>query len=209
MEYPDNSNRPERRSAIISKELQEYNIRIAALSEVRFAESGSIREETDLYWSGKCSIYRNKSDVAFAIRNGLLQNMSEDPKPLRDRLMTLRLLLAKGRYCTLIAAYALTMTNSATNINYFYDQHDQTVRIIPNSDKIIFQGDFNTKIGQSHSTWPNILGKFGRSKVNTNSRLLLSICIEHQLVITNTCFKHKQVKKKNPGYIQDSNTGIS
>ena len=40
------SERPERRSAIISKELQKYSIDIAALSEVRFKDSGSIREES-------------------------------------------------------------------------------------------------------------------------------------------------------------------
>ena len=109
------------------------------MSEVRFAENRSIRKETGytFYWSGKRSTDRNESGVAFAVRNGLLSNMSEDPKPVSDRLITLRLPLVKGRYCTLIGAYAPTMTNSAANINIVYDQLDQALCAIPNSDKII------------------------------------------------------------------------
>ena len=42
----ENTERPERRSAIISSELQKYGIDIAALSEVRFKDTGNIREES-------------------------------------------------------------------------------------------------------------------------------------------------------------------
>ena len=90
--------------------------------------------------------------MGFAIRNSLLQNISEVPKLVSDRLKTLRLPLAKIRYCTLIAAYGLTMKNSAANINISYDQLDQTLCVIPNSENIIILGDFNARVGQSHST---------------------------------------------------------
>ena len=42
-----------------------------------------------------------------------------------------------------------------------------------------------------------MLGRFGTVQVNSNSDLLLSICTEHQLVITNTYFKHKPVHKNS------------
>ena len=51
----EDCNRPERRSAFISRELKKYDIDLAALSEVRLLDSGSIQEEGGLtiFWSGR------------------------------------------------------------------------------------------------------------------------------------------------------------
>jgi len=38
------ADRPERRTALIAKELAKYNIDIAALCEIRFSESGSLND---------------------------------------------------------------------------------------------------------------------------------------------------------------------
>ena len=43
MQYSDD--RPQRRSALVARELARLDIDIAALSEVRFAEQGSLRED--------------------------------------------------------------------------------------------------------------------------------------------------------------------
>lgn len=109
----EEANRPERRWAIISRELLKYNIDIAALSEVRFPESGSIREESGytIYWSGKPSGQRCEAGVALAVSNHLIPKLIQDPKPVNDRIMTLRLPLTNNRNCTLIATYTPTMMN--------------------------------------------------------------------------------------------------
>ena len=80
-----NSNRHEKRNTMISKEIQKYSIDTAALSEVRFAGSGSIREETDyiFYQSGKTSTDKSEPSVAFVVRNSLLSRISEDLKGVR------------------------------------------------------------------------------------------------------------------------------
>ena len=52
----DSDDRPKRRSAFVARELAQLEIDIAALSEVRFAEQGSLREDGagyTLFWSGK------------------------------------------------------------------------------------------------------------------------------------------------------------
>jgi len=85
--------RPQRRSAIILKVLSNYQIYIAALREVQFAESGCIREESGytIYWSGKPSSEKSESGVRLAISNNITLKLSEDSKPVNDRIMTLRL----------------------------------------------------------------------------------------------------------------------
>ena len=53
-----NSDRPERRSALVSRELARFNIDVAALSETRLADEGKIQEtaaEYTIFWIGKTS----------------------------------------------------------------------------------------------------------------------------------------------------------
>ena len=66
------SSRPERRSALVAHELSRLNIDIAALSEVRFADKGSLKEHGagyTLFWSGKPTDERRLSGVGFMMRN--------------------------------------------------------------------------------------------------------------------------------------------
>ena len=70
----DSENRPQRRSALFAKELARLDIDIAALSEVRFAEQGSLREDGagyTLFWSWRNKDERRLSGVGFMIK-GLL-----------------------------------------------------------------------------------------------------------------------------------------
>jgi len=196
----DNENvaRPERRSAIIAGELGKYNIDIAALSEARFPDAGSITEEAGytIFGSGKPVGEVRKHGVAIAMRNSLIPKLSEDLKPpVDERMITLRLKFTQNRYCTVISAYAPTMTNSADKINQFYTQINETLGNVSDSDKIILFEDFNARIGIDNNTWKNVIGNFGTGKCNSNGELLLETCTEHQLVITNTCFKHKDAHK--------------
>ena len=51
----DSEDRPQRCSALVARELARLDIDIAALSEVRFAEQGSLTEDGadyTLFWSG-------------------------------------------------------------------------------------------------------------------------------------------------------------
>ena len=69
-----NSNCPERRSALVAQELSRLNIDIAALSEVRFSDEGSLKESGGgytLYWSGKPATEKHQSGVAFMVRNSI------------------------------------------------------------------------------------------------------------------------------------------
>ena len=105
----EGANRPERRTALVAMELAKYNIDIAALCETRFSEFGSLDDlEYSFFWSGKPEGERREAGVGFAIKKDIVTEM---PRPVSDRIMTMRLPLSKDSFATIISVYAPTVTN--------------------------------------------------------------------------------------------------
>ena len=97
--YRDGANRPERRTAIVAMELAKYKIDIAALCETRFSESGSLDDlEYSFFWSGKPEGERREAGVGFAIKKDIVTKLTEKPRPVSDRIMTMRLPLSNNFY---------------------------------------------------------------------------------------------------------------
>nr|VZI05792.1 unnamed protein product [Spirometra erinaceieuropaei] len=122
---PDNprSNRPERRTALVARELARYKVDIAALSETRFSEQGRLEEVgagCTFFWSGRPRAERRDAGVAFAIRNVIVGRLPCLTQGISDRLMSLRLPLWGDKFATIISAYAPTMTNPDAVSDKFY-----------------------------------------------------------------------------------------
>ena len=188
------SDRPERRTAIIARELRRCQIDIAALSETRRAEEGHLKEEKGGYtffWNGKAADELRIYGVGFAIRNQLISHLSELPVGISERLMTLRLVLANNQMATVVSAYAPTLVSDEETKETFYACLDETLSKIPKEDKIILLGDFNARVGRDHHLWKGTIGKEGIGNINSNGVLLLSKCALYDLTITNTIFRQK------------------
>ena len=117
------------------------------------------------------------------------------PRPVSDRIMTMRLPLSKDNFATIINVYAPTMTNPVENKEAFYNQLTSVLRGIPHTDKLLLIGDFNARIGRDNDKWPLVMGKHGIGKCNSNGELLLALCSEFELIVTNTMFKQKDERK--------------
>ena len=101
----DNTARPERRTALIAKELARYRIDIAALSETRLADEGILKEDGGGYtffWRGKPEAEDRLHGVGFAIRTSLMKSVPSLPVGINERLMKLRLPLTKSRHLTIV-----------------------------------------------------------------------------------------------------------
>uniref|UniRef100_H2ZWX3 Endonuclease/exonuclease/phosphatase domain-containing protein n=1 Tax=Latimeria chalumnae TaxID=7897 RepID=H2ZWX3_LATCH len=92
---------------------------------------------------------------------------------------------------TVISAYAPTLAAEEEQKEQFYADLDEILTIIWKEDKIILLGDFNARVGQDSNMWRGTIGKEGLGKANPNSILLLSKCVEHDLVITNTILRQR------------------
>lgn len=194
----DSGTRPERITAIVGHELARYSIAIAALSETRRADTGNLKEVGagyTFYWSGKPELEPRESGVGFAIRNDIASNLTSLPKGLSDRLMTLRLPLSGNTHLTLISVYAPTMMYPDEVKEQFYKSLHDAIRTVPAKDKLVILGDFNARVGRNHQAWPGVLGPHGYGNENSNGLMLLSLCSEESLVITNSIFEHCEAHK--------------
>ena len=186
------SDRQQRRTGLVGRELGRYGIEKAALSETRFAEIGKIKEVGAGYTffkSGRKSEESREAEVGFAIKSDLVGKLSGLQIGINDRLMTFRLPLSGNKHAPIFKPYAPTMTNPDEVKNKFYDALDNIISATPRTDKLILFEDFNARVGTDHQTWEGVIGSEGVGKCNSNGLLLLRKCAEHDLLITNTVFK--------------------
>uniref|UniRef100_H3A6M0 Endonuclease/exonuclease/phosphatase domain-containing protein n=1 Tax=Latimeria chalumnae TaxID=7897 RepID=H3A6M0_LATCH len=174
-----NSERPERRTAIISRELARYNIDVAALSKTRIPAEGQLREEGGGYtffWKGKPEEDHCIHRVRFAIKNRIADLLTELPIGINKRLMTLRLQLSGNQRATIISAYAPTHDAIDDSKEFFYANLDAMLAAVPKQDKLILLGDFNARVGHDYPLWKDTISKEGVGKSNANGLLLLTKC---------------------------------
>jgi len=192
------ADRPSRRTALVAAELNRYSIDIAALSETRLADEGSLTEVGEGYtffWKGLPESSPRIHGVGFAIRSTLLCRIPETPVAVSERLMTLRIPLIKDRFMTLISAYAPTLVSEDSAKDRFYDDLHAVLRSVPRSDKLFLLGDFNARVGADSELWGDIIGQHGIGNINSNGLRLLNTCSQFDLIITNTVFQQRNQLK--------------
>ena len=133
--------------------------------------------------------------MGFAIKKDIVTKLTEMPRPVSDRIMTMRLPLSNDNFATIISVYPPTMTNPDDNKEAFYNQLANVLSGIPHTDKLLLIGDVNARIGRENYKWPLVMGKHGIGKCNSNGELLLALCSEFELIVTNTMFKQKDERK--------------
>ena len=186
----EGTSRPERRRALIDRELDRYKVDIAALSETRLADVGEEHEANyTFFWSGKPASVKRESGVGFAIKSCLVPKLIGKPKAINDRLMVVKIPLPQKRTATIISVYAPTMQHTDEYKDQFYTALKAEISTVPTKDKLIILGDFNARVGTDWTTWAGVLGKHGVGKCNSNGELLLETCMSHSLTITNTYFQ--------------------
>ena len=154
-------------------ELAKYSIDIHALCETRFSESGSLNDlEYSFFWSGKPEGERRKAGVGFAVKKDIVTKLTEMPRPVSDRIMTMRLPLSKDNSATIISEYAPIMPYPDENKEAFYNQLARVLSGIPHTDKLLLIGNFNMRLRRDNDKWPLVKGKHGIGKCNSNGSVL-------------------------------------
>ena len=194
----DGDNRPVRRTAMVAQTLAAYDVDVAALSETRLAGEGSLTEVGQgytFYWRGVPEGQVRIHGVGLAIKNNLVKSLTELPIGHSERLMSLRVPLARSSHMTIISAYAPTLDADDVVKDEFYSALTQLLQGVKRQDKLVLLGDFNARVGTDTEVWSGILGSHGTGNMNSNGLRLLSLCSEFDLTITNTRFQMKNIYK--------------
>ncbi|XP_049357221.1 uncharacterized protein LOC125821908 [Solanum verrucosum] len=98
------------------------------------------------------------------------------------------------RRCTLsvISAYAPQVSWGEEAKKLFYEDLDEVVRGIPNTQKIVIGRDFNGHIWATSDGFDVVHGGFGFGKRNGGGTSLLNFAKAFELLIANSCFPKKE-----------------
>ena len=69
------------------------------------------------------------------------------------------------------------------------------INTVPKHDIKLIIGDFNAKVGLDNTGFEDVMGKHGVGVRNDNGSRLVDFCDYNNLVITGTCFPHKEIHK--------------
>ena len=107
-----------------------------------------------------------------------------------DRMISVRL-QGKSFNITVIQAYTLTSNAEEAEVEWFYEDLQDLLELIPQKDVLFIIGDWNAKVGSQET--PGVTGKFGLEVWNEAGQRLIEFCKENTLVIANTLFQqHKR-----------------
>ena len=133
--------------------------------------------------------------VGLAVKNTIMKSITEEPTYVNERLMSLRIPLARGEHALVISAYAPTLVADEEDKDRFYCDLHELLHNANHRDKILLLGDFNARVGTRRDLWGQTMGPHGIGNLNANGLRLLTLCAEHDLTITNTLFKLKSIYK--------------
>ena len=90
-----------------------------------------------------------------------------------------------------IPVYAPTSNTEEAEVEWFYEDLQELLELIPNKDVLFIIGDWNAKVG--HQETPGVTGKIGLGIWNEAGQKVIEFCQENALVIANTLFQqHKR-----------------
>ena len=92
---------------------------------------------------------------------------------------------------TVVQVYAPTSNAEEAEVEWFYEDLQDFLKLAPKKDVLFIIGDWNAKVGTREI--PGATGKFGLGVQNEAGQRLIEFCQENALVIENTLFQqHKR-----------------
>ena len=90
----------------------------------------------------------------------------------------------------IIQVYVPTSNAEEAEVEWFYEDLQNLLELIPKKDVLFIIGDWNAKVGSQEI--PGVIGKFCLEVQNEAGQKLTEFCQENSLVTANTLFQQYQ-----------------
>ena len=164
------------------------NVNILGISKLKWTGMGEFNSDDHyIYYYGQESLRRN--GVAIMV-NKRVQNAVLGCNLKNDRMISVHF-QGKPFNITVIQVYAPTSNAEEAEVEWFYKDLQDLLKLIPKKDILFIIGDWNAKVGSQET--PGVTGKFSLGVWNEGGQRLIEFCQENPLVIANTLFQqHKR-----------------
>ena len=159
------------------------NTDILGISELKWTRMGDFNSDDHyIHYCGQESLRRN--GVAFIV-NKRIQNAVLGCSLKNDRMISIHF-QGKTFNITVIQVYAPTSNAEEAEVEWFHEELQDLLELIPKKIILFIIGNWNTKVGSQEIT--GITGKFGCGVQNEAGQRLTEFCQENELVIADTLF---------------------
>ena len=116
-------------------------------------------------------------------------------RPVFSRLISIRLRAAPF-IITIIQVFAPTSGHDDSEVDHFYQHHQEIIHQIPKKDILVVQGDWNAKVGKdAQADWGEVCGPYCNVETNERGLKLLEFATFNNLLLTNTLGPHKPSRR--------------
>ena len=91
---------------------------------------------------------------------------------------------------TVIQGYTPTSNAKEAEVEWFYEDLQDLLKLTPKKDVLFIIGDWNAKVGSQET--PGVTDKFGLGVQNEAGQRIIEFCQENTLVIANTLFQQQK-----------------
>ena len=141
---------------VVKQEMARVNVDILGISKLRWTGMGEFSSDDHyIYYCGQESLGRN--GVAIIV-NKRVQNAVLGCNLKNDRMISVRF-QGKPFNIMVIQVYAQTSNAEEAEVERFYEELQDVLKLTPPKDVLFIIGDWNEKVGSQET--PGITGKFG------------------------------------------------
>ena len=164
------------------------NVDILGISELKWTGLGEFNSDDHyIYYCGQESLRRN--GVAIMVKKRI-RNAVHGCNLKNSRMISVSF-QGKPFNITVIQGCAPTSNAEEAEVEWFYEELQVLLELIPKKDILFIIGDWNAKVGSQET--PGVTDKFGLGIWNEAGQRLIEFCQENTLVIANTLFQqHKR-----------------
>lgn len=175
--------------------MEKRKIKVLGMADTRTKKKGTKKVHSDYVyiWSGVDQKEYAKHGVGFLLHPETAKNLL-DTQQISERIILIKLRQNQS-VINYVQIYApCNDSYSDEEKDKFFETVSDTINNIPDNEELMIMGDFNGKVGQRRDPWTKHLGPFSDNTAtcNYNGNLILELCAEHELVIANTLFRHRQ-----------------